>query len=137
MVLQILGVEDPTAGRLDDGEVGIGADADRLLPWIEAEDAGRRGREQVDELPEPDVPAVQRFSADDRQHRLESVAGAGSCVQTSASGSFGSGAWSEPIVCTCPRRSSRQSSSTEARSRLGGFHFRRESPAISSSVRQR
>ena len=48
-----VGVEDPAAGRLHDGEVGIGADADRPLPWIEAEDAGRRGRKQVDELPEP------------------------------------------------------------------------------------
>ena len=122
---------------LEHGEVGVGADRDRRP----CAGRGRRARAGV-----VDIRSTTRCSGMPRCAASVATTGSigsrplpapGSCVHTSAPGCFGSGAWSEPIVWTWPSRSSSQSRSTDAGLRLGGFHLRRPSFAMSSVVRQR
>ena len=82
--MQLGGAHDFAAPRVEQHHVGVGADCERSLPWVEAHDLGGVGGDEADEIRQSIAALLDRLGVDQREPRLDPGIAAGGVVDPPA-----------------------------------------------------
>ena len=82
--MQVLRAHGAALARVEHDDVGVAADRDRAFAWVEAQDARRVRRDDVDELLERIAALLHRLRVDHRHARLDAGVAAGGVVDAVA-----------------------------------------------------